>query len=929
VSRTTSDYLPHPLAPSPRAERGNLTILQHVLTSLSSWKGVGGEVNRPWLAWLCLILFAAFALRLWNLGTQSLWHDEAWSVMSAYQPLRPIDPNYPPFFTVLLGVWIQLAGDSVWAMRFWSLLFGVATVAVVALLARRWFGNRVAILAAILNAVSPILWVYSQEIRSYVLVPLLMVVLLALADAVLNERVSRRVWLWLALTEIILLYTHNLSVPVVAWLNVTLIAVLANQRDWRRLRTWLLVQVGLFVLYLPWLITQRPTGTPLNTPPAVNPSLLWDIWQSYFTGIKALVGADDGLIALTAAFGLMALAALVAVLVYCRSRRMWLVLSQAILIPIFELIIVLAAHVDFHPRYFLAGVPAALMVIALGLDTLTRRRFLTPFALSGAVILAIGIMVRMASVVYSSPIYQHDDFRAIAQRYAQLGPDDAIIIPYGWEPALEYYSRKMGFKAKMIGIPLHSSAETIIEGLRAGLKGISRVEVLTWYQLPADVRGTYPCLLGTTKEKQDELTVSGLNTVSYAGPQDNSSSQSSSDLKVDFGPIQLVRVQNIAGPLATCIITGWQLKSHSDDKWRISVRAENPLRWELARTDSELLNDSGLPSTYWNTDQVGTALSLLKLPDGSPSSVFFMSPNPIAYPIFLTIYSDSHPHGLDALKDGKPVTKDVPVGLLYNLASIEATYQPQTSEPDFGGLYLRRKEIADSRLQPGQKMRVTLEWGQSAAWWQSHIHPFATIVVELRGKDWQASSEGILYPQAHLLTWHELTIPAAASGHAVLRVIAPNGQSTTLAEYDIAPINRIFTEPPLANHVSATFKEAGTLVGFDAPKTANRAEPLNVRLVWKASATPTTAYTVFVHLLDANGQVIAQSDAQPAENKRPTTSWLAGEYITDPHSLTWNRQDYGGSATLEVGLYDQNTGERVKLKDGSDHVALPITITVS
>src|SRR5262249_6554411 len=161
------------------------------------------------------------------------------------------------------------------------------------------------------------------------------------------------------------------------------------------------IQAGLFILYLPWLITQQPTGTPLNTPPTVALSLLWDIWQSYFTGIKALVGADDGLMALTAAFGLIGLAALVAVLVFSRSSRARLLVSQATLIPIFEVIIVLAAHIDFHPRYFLAGVPSALIVIAVGLDALTRRRYLTPFALTGAVVLSIGIMLRMASVVYS------------------------------------------------------------------------------------------------------------------------------------------------------------------------------------------------------------------------------------------------------------------------------------------------------------------------------------------------------------------------------------------------------------------------------------------------------------------------------------------------------------------------------------------------
>src|SRR5438045_2443174 len=109
--------------------------------------------SRHALPILTIILFAAFAFRLWNLGTQSLWHDEAWSVFSGYHPLAwgqlGTDVNAPPIFYMTLGLWQNLAGDSVWAMRCWSALLGLIAVAVTALIARRWFGPRVAILAAV------------------------------------------------------------------------------------------------------------------------------------------------------------------------------------------------------------------------------------------------------------------------------------------------------------------------------------------------------------------------------------------------------------------------------------------------------------------------------------------------------------------------------------------------------------------------------------------------------------------------------------------------------------------------------------------------------------------------------------------------------------------------------------------------------------
>jgi hypothetical protein len=81
-------------------------------------------------------------------------------------------------------------------------------------------------------------------------------------------------------------------------------------------------------------------------------------------------------------------------------------------------------------------------------------------------------------------------------------------------------------------------------------------------------------------------------------------------------------------------------------------------------------------------------------------------------------------------------------------------------------------------------------------------------------------------------------------------------------------------------------------------------------------------YTVFVHALDASGQLVAQWDAMPRENEYPTTHWLAGRVVDDPHILVFPPGLEPGSYQLAVGLYFWQTGERLPI-EGPDGTRVP------
>ncbi|MCA9960938.1 MAG: hypothetical protein KC443_17985 [Anaerolineales bacterium] len=82
-----------------------------------------------------------------------------------------------------------------------------------------------------------------------------------------------------------------------------------------------------------------------------------------------------------------------------------------------------------------------------------------------------------------------------------------------------------------------------------------------------------------------------------------------------------------------------------------------------------------------------------------------------------------------------------------------------------------------------------------------------------------------------------------------------------------------------------------------------------VTLFWAAERPLTQYATVFVHWLDADGQIIGQNDAQPVQNSYPLPVWPVGVLIADEHVLTLPETVAGGGM-LGVGLYDPATFAR-------------------
>jgi hypothetical protein len=112
---------------------------------------------------------------------------------------------------------------------------------------------------------------------------------------------------------------------------------------------------------------------------------------------------------------------------------------------------------------------------------------------------------------------------------------------------------------------------------------------------------------------------------------------------------------------------------------------------------------------------------------------------------------------------------------------------------------------------------------------------------------------------------------------------------------------------------------AGTirLTGLAAPQSVTAGSVLPFRFEWAATADIEPALTVFVHLLDAAGQVAAQHDTQPVNGLEPTSTWQPAVPVTDRLGVLIPPDIAPGVYQIELGWYDPTTGERWPVTSGA------------
>lgn len=219
--------------------------------------------ERYFISILIVAAIVMMALSLFIGLRQSVWFDEAYSILLAKQPfsqlihLTVLD-THPPLYYLLLKFWAGIFGWSELALRSLSVLaMGGATI-FAGLFARRWFGMRTALIALPFMVFSAFLVRYSFEIRMYALASLIGIAATYVLTLALESKTQSRRWILYGIYAILVAVgVYTLYYMVLLWV-AHLVWLIWSERHNKQTITkapWLLAFGGSILLFLPWIPT--------------------------------------------------------------------------------------------------------------------------------------------------------------------------------------------------------------------------------------------------------------------------------------------------------------------------------------------------------------------------------------------------------------------------------------------------------------------------------------------------------------------------------------------------------------------------------------------------------------------------------------------------------------------------------------------------
>ena len=364
---------------------------------------------------LALSTVIGLAVRLWNIGGEPLWLDEAYSAYAAdhdWAFLLHVVPRYethPPFYYSLLHLWVQAFGNGLISLRLPGLLAGIAAPPMVALAAREagaWLGwglaqrRRLWLAAFSLACLSTVMVEMARQVRPYPLMILAYAAALTLLLRLARLRAAGRPIVGRAFAGYFLLleamlWLHSLGPLYACALTLALAVALLGRRQRRADLGWLAAaHIIVLLFYLPGLAILRDQAPTW----AAHTWLRFRLDKAFFDHLTMLFAAPG--VAGFALFPLLGLALAALVTGDGTEKRLAAMLLILAMLPVvLAVVISLTIAPVFITRTMAPVAAPAMLLLAIGATAWpgTKRIIGVGAALLlGAAMLAADIQARMA-----------------------------------------------------------------------------------------------------------------------------------------------------------------------------------------------------------------------------------------------------------------------------------------------------------------------------------------------------------------------------------------------------------------------------------------------------------------------------------------------------------------------------------------------------
>ena len=326
----------------------------------------------PLWVWLIPALLLSFALAVRLLNADILFVDEYWSIRNSGGTFGPLDisgiwertATLDPggmgvLYHWLLSAWMRWVGITPFAIRAFSLLVGMLSIAVTYRLGRDLYSPRVGLVAGLILALSAFFIDYLHEGRAYTLLVLFTV--WAVYSYHQSWHSSRFAPLWiisLSLSLSALAYTHYVA------LAMGLVLGIYHLFHWQKSCRWWAMVVAMAVggiLFLPWLNTTLEVIRRglIDTNRHANSMQTSEIIE---TLLHAFSNANIALLLFLAVYALT-----------WQNRHAFLLWLWVIVSIVLVIMVNTVIPFMVHLRYLLFVFPALALIIALGLNRLDKR----------------------------------------------------------------------------------------------------------------------------------------------------------------------------------------------------------------------------------------------------------------------------------------------------------------------------------------------------------------------------------------------------------------------------------------------------------------------------------------------------------------------------------------------------------------------------